>query len=264
MRLVSAEFLKLRRRTALVLLSFAITVVPALIMLAVTDADRGGTRAFADQLGMLAALTIIAAILIGATLGTADVTSGVFRDLVVTGRSRTGLYAARMPAGLTLVLAVAAAGFAVVVLSALGSAGPTPEPLALPHVPGKQVVVADLTTLAPSATLIAKTGAWLALVAAVAFALALGVASVVGSTGGSIATLLGLWLVVIPLIQNVESLNWLRKLVVLEGLARIMPAGLTAGVRELTISVGAAVAVLVAWSVVPLVAGAWRTVTRDA
>jgi hypothetical protein len=263
MRLVSAEFLKLRKRHGLVLISVAITVVPALIMLAATNTDRGGTRAFADQLGAVAPLTIVAAILIGATLGTADLASGVFRELVVTGRSRIALYAARMPAGLTLVLAVGAAGFAIVVLSALTSAGPTAETLAMPGVPGKPPGT-QLSTLAPSATLVAESGAWLALVAVTGFVLAFGVASVVGSTAGSIATLLGLWLLVIPLIQNLESLEWLRKLVVLEGLGRVMPAGLTDGDKELLISVGAAIAVLVVWTVLPLLAGAWRTVTRDA
>jgi hypothetical protein len=264
MRLVSAEFLKLRKRIGLVLVSFAITVVPATIMLTATDAQHAGTRAFADQLGVVAPLTIVAAVLVGAILGTADETSGVFRDLVITGRSRLGLYAARMPAGLALVLAIAAAGFVIVVVSALTSAGPTPQLPAMPHPPPGKVIIQGLSTHAPSASLIAHSGAWLALVAVTGFALAFGVSAVVGSTSGSIATLLGLWLLVIPLIQNVDSLDWLQKLVVLEGLDRVMPAGLTEGFKELVISVAGAVAVLVAWTVVPLAAGAWRTVTRDA
>lgn len=262
MRLVTAEFLKLRKRLGLVLLSFAITVAPALIMLTATEEGRGGTHAFADQLGVVAPLAIIAAILIGSTLGTADVASGVFRELVVTGRSRTSLYAARMPAGLALVLAVGAAGFAVVVASALVSAGPPLEPAFLPGGPGKPPM-ADLSTYAPSAALVAKSGAWLAVVAVSAFALAFGVASFVGSPSASIATLLGLWLVVIPLIQNIDSLDWLRKVMVLEGLDRVMPAGLTVGAKELSISLTAAIVVLLVWSVVPLAAGAYRTVTRD-
>jgi hypothetical protein len=263
MRLVHAEFVKLNKRTGLVLRAVAITVGPALIMFAATEENRGGTRAFADQLGVVAALTIVAAILVGAILGTADETSGVFRELVVTGRSRFSLYAARMPAGLVLVLVVAAAGFAVVVASAAASAGP---PLDLPpmRLEGKPPgPIHELSTYAPSAGLVARSGAWLALVAVTAFVLAFGVAAVVGSTAGSIATLLGLWLLVIPLIQNLDSLDWLRKLVVVEGLDRVMPVGLTDGFKELTISVGGAIAVLLVWTAVPLAAGAWRTVTRD-
>ena len=129
MRLVNAEFLKLGRRLGLVALALGLTVVPALIMLAVTgggDFDRGGMRSFADQLGVVAMLTVICGILVGATIGTADVTSGVFRDLVVTGRSRIDLYAARVPAGLTLVLLAAAAGFAIVAATGHLSAGDVP------------------------------------------------------------------------------------------------------------------------------------------
>ena len=48
MRLVSAEFLKLRKRTGIVLIALGLTVVPALIMLAVTgggDFDPAGCGA---------------------------------------------------------------------------------------------------------------------------------------------------------------------------------------------------------------------------
>ena len=83
-------------------------------------------RSFADQIGVVAMLTVICGILVGATVGTADVTSGVFRDLVVTGRSRIDLYAARVPAGLALVLLAAAAGFAIVAATGYLSAGDAP------------------------------------------------------------------------------------------------------------------------------------------
>ena len=42
---------------------------------------------------------VAAFLILGIGTATADVTSGVFRDLVVTGRSRIDLYAARVPAG---------------------------------------------------------------------------------------------------------------------------------------------------------------------
>ena len=41
---------------------------------------------------------IVAAVL-GAAAGTTDLTEGVFRNLVITGRSRLALYLARIPAG---------------------------------------------------------------------------------------------------------------------------------------------------------------------
>ena len=104
----------------------------------------------------------------------------------------------------------------------------------------------------------------LALVGAVSFALSLGVASLVGSAAQSIAILLGLWLIVTPLVQNAESLEWLEDSVVIAGLDRVMPAGLTEGDPFHSLSLAGAVGVLLAWSVLPLLAGAWRTMTRDA
>ena len=44
----------------------------------------------------------LAAILIGVEAGTGDASAGVFRDLVVTGRSRLALFASRVPAALAL------------------------------------------------------------------------------------------------------------------------------------------------------------------
>jgi hypothetical protein len=255
MRLVGAEFLKLRRRTGIVLAAFGLTVVPGLIVLAVTgggDADTGGLRLFADQVDTVAGLSIVASILVGATLGTSDVSTGVFRDLVVTGRSRLHLFAARAPAGLALVLAVSAAGYALVLLTAHLSAGTVPT--------GPD----GLGTIAPSTGLVLETAAWLALVCASSFALALGVSALFGSPGASIATLLALWLVVTPLVQGVGALDWLSDGLVISGLDRLTPDGLNAQEENLLPSHAGAIAAIVAWAAVPLAAGAWRTTTRDA
>jgi hypothetical protein len=56
----------------------------------------------------------------------------------------------------------------------------------------------ELGTSAPSTGLLLATAAWLALVCASSSALAFGVSSLFGSAGGSIATLLALWLAVTP------------------------------------------------------------------
>jgi hypothetical protein len=68
---------------------------------------------------------IVAAVL-GATAATSDLTDGMFRHLVITGRSRLALYLARIPAGLIIILPLMAVGFTVVclVMSFLG----TPQP----------------------------------------------------------------------------------------------------------------------------------------
>jgi hypothetical protein len=48
------------------------------------------------------------------------------------------------------------------------------------------------------------------------------------------------------------------------GLDRIMPASLSEGEPLHRLSLGGAIAVLLAWTALPLLAGAWRTMTRDA
>jgi hypothetical protein len=51
---------------------------------------------------------------VGCTAGSRDLTEGMFRHLVVTGRSRLALYLARIPAGLAIVVPMVAIGVAIV------------------------------------------------------------------------------------------------------------------------------------------------------
>ena len=64
--------------------------------------------------GVLYVFGFIVAATLGATAGSADLTEGMFRHLVVTGRSRLGIYVARIPAGLAIILPLVAAGFTIV------------------------------------------------------------------------------------------------------------------------------------------------------
>jgi hypothetical protein len=56
----------------------------------------------------------IVAAALGCTAGSIDLTEGMFRHLVVTGRSRLALYLARIPAGLAIVVSIVAIGFTIV------------------------------------------------------------------------------------------------------------------------------------------------------
>ena len=49
-------------------------------------------------------------VIIGATAGGADIETGVYRDLVATGRSRTALFFSRVPAAWILTLGMLLAG----------------------------------------------------------------------------------------------------------------------------------------------------------
>jgi hypothetical protein len=255
-RLVSAELLKLRKRRGLVISTLLLTIVPMVIaytVLLVLDGPAGGMENFVPSMDVLSLLSVVAAILMGATLGTGDLGAGVFRELVVTGRSRLALFAVRVPAGLGLLLAIVGAAFAVTATAATVFAG------SLEVTSG---AVADYR--APSGTLLVQAAGWLALATALSFVLALGVSSLLSSRGTSIGLLLGWWLVAMPVLVNIRPLGSLREGLVMPALDRLAPAALFEGDVPVAMSLAAAVVMLLVWAVVPLAFGAWRTCTRDA
>jgi hypothetical protein len=251
-RLVSAELLKLRRRRGLVVLSALLCIAPMVIgygVLAVLHATdpsshgpAGGISNFGGSLGLLSLLSVIAAMLIGTTSGAGDLSAGVFRELVATGRSRTSLYLARIPAGLALVAALTLAGFAVAAVSSIVFAG---------------------SLAAPGAGLLVRSGAWVLLYAAFGFTTGLGLASLIGSRAATISGLLAFELAISPLLRAVGFLGSSRDALPLDAFGRIVPGGL--GMKHpVAMSLTASVSVIALWFVVPLVLGAWRTITRDA
>jgi hypothetical protein len=252
-RLVIAEVLKLRKRRGLVLATFALTVLPmivayiVLVILHATEPAKhgpaGGLDNFSGSMYLLTQLGVVAAILLGATAGAGDLRSGVFRELVVTGRPRLALFAARVPAGLGLAVVAVWAGFAVTAVASTVLAGSL-EP--------------------PSAGLLVESAAWLALVVGLALVLALGVSSAVGSRGTTIGVVLGWQLVLLPILLQMGTLGSLRELLPVAATDRVAPSALFDGGVIVPMSLSVAIAVLAAWTIVPLAAGAWRTCTRDA
>jgi hypothetical protein len=194
---------------------------------------------------MLAALAAVAAVIVGVTAGAGDLGSGVFRTLVVTGRSRSRLFAARVPGGLALLLPFVAAGFAVAVVASTALAGSEPQ---------------------PDASFIVRTGAWVGLQAALAFAIGLGVGSLFGSRGMSIGVVLGWILALEPLLLALNVLGSLRIGLLAAAGQRLEPTSkyVEGGDPAVAMSVGAAALVVALWALVPLAMGAWRTATRDA
>jgi hypothetical protein len=252
-RLVSAELLKLRKRRGLVISVIALTVLPMIIgytvLLSMHAANpgkhgpAGGLDNLSGSTDMLSTLSIVAAILVGATLGAGDLGSGVFRELVITGRSRIALFAARIPAGLALLLPIVGAGFAITATSSIVFAG---------------------SLDAPSASLLVESAAWLALVTALSLVLALGVSSVLGSRGTTIGVVLGWQVVAAPVLLQIGVLGSFREGLLGAATERLAPAALFNGNYTVPMSISAAALVIAAWCAIPLAAGAWRTYTRDA
>ncbi len=252
-RLVSAELLKLRKRRGLVITGLVLTVLPMviaytvlLIIHAVNPAKHGpagGIENLSGSMDLLTTLGTVAAILIGATLGAGDLSAGVFRELVATGRSRLALFAARIPAGLALVWTIVGAGFAVTAVGSTVFAG---------------------SLQAPSPGLLAETAAWLGLVTGLAMVLALGVSSALGSRGTTIGIVLGWQIVAVPVLVEIKVLGAAREALLGAATERLAPAALFDGATTVAMSTAAVAVVIAAWAVVPLVLGAWRTATRDA
>jgi hypothetical protein len=251
-RLAGAELLKLRKRRGLVAASLALTVGPVLVAYSVLvllhgsdpgeHGPAGGVENFGHSIQLLARLGVVAAFLVGVIAGAGDHRSGVFRELVVTGRSRLALFAARIPGGLAFLAPLFVAAFAIAAAASVTLAG-------------------SLET--PTASVFVRAGAWLALGMAASFALALGVASLFRSATISIAVLLGWNFAVVPALQVIDALGAIRDWLLPVALERLQPADLVAqGTADSSLTV--AVLAIAGWSLVPLAFGAWRTATVDA
>ncbi|NDU78806.1 hypothetical protein GWI34_40395 [Actinomadura sp. DSM 109109] len=122
-----------------------------------------------------------------------------------------------------------------------------------------------LGNAAPSGSLLMQSAGWLALITAVSFAPALGVASLLGSRGTSIGVLLGWWLVAMPVLFQIEGIGSARTGLIYAAAERLRPEALfEGGTAGVPMSLAAAVSVLLVWTATPLALGAWRTCTRDA
>ena len=142
-----------------------------------------------------------------------------------------------------------------------------PATLAVYTVAAVATVVFAGSLPAPSTGLLASAGAWLVLSSAFWFALALGVASLVGSRSMTIGGMLAFRLAVSPILLSIGPLGAAREAVPAAAFARIAPHAVrefTQQAGPLPMSVGVAELVLLAWAAAALAVGAWRTVTRDA
>jgi ABC-type transport system involved in multi-copper enzyme maturation permease subunit len=253
-RLLRAEFLKLTRRRGLMIAAAVLTVGAVLAFLGTAEGlhlanpkqygPPGGYPGLTHGVFILSELAAVAAILLGAAAGADDVSAGVFRNLVTTGRSRAALFLARIPAGLVVSVVLTAAAYALVAGASVGLAG---------------------TATVPPGSLLLDGGAWLVLNTVMAFLLGLGLAVVLGSRSTTIAILLGLALVVTPVVAQISPLPDFRQALPGIALFQLEPAALgPIGRATLTMGPAAIAVVLSAWAVLAVAAGLWRTLTRDA
>jgi len=254
--LARADLLKLRKRRGMLVMIAVLTVVPQVIaygILAILHAanpDHHGPAGGIDNLGngmsVLVLLGSVAAIIVGASAGADDVNSGVFRELVVTGRSRVALFASRIPGGVAYLFPFVALAYAI---SAVVSG--------LAH--------GDLP--APSVTLLVESGLWVLLELSFYVVIGVGLASLTGSRAYTIGILLAWRAVVGHILTAITALGVYREAVPDVAFGRLAPAAIEDHVNEgpnVDASLGAAILVLVLWVGIAFALGAWRTATRDA
>lgn len=131
--MIAARFKELRKRRGLMITLIIVTIgIPAiflgvkLILHAVSPSSYGPAGGFTVYVAMSSGILFIFGFIVSATLGctagSIDLTEGMFRHLVVTGRSRVALYLARIPAGLAIIVPLVAIGFTIVCLVCVFSA----------------------------------------------------------------------------------------------------------------------------------------------
>jgi hypothetical protein len=249
LRLIAADVLKLRRRRGMLAISLLLTLGLMAVAFAVMAIQHGGNPAkygpagglanYKDDIGVVALMGLVVGAIIGATAGTQDIESGVFRDLAATGRSRLALFGARVAAAWVVVLPVLALTAGLTAAGAVALAG---------------------SLDAPGASALAAGTAAVLVSAALSTAMAVGLSALVGSRGPVIGILLAFYLAVQPLLQAMGFLGDLRHGIPAVAVNRIgdLPAGPEGHVALVT-----AIVVVVAWSAVALSFGAWRTKTRE-
>jgi len=255
--MANAEFLKVRKRRGLVVWGALLTIGAIVLVFAILailhaqdpikNGPAGGAENLGNAMNLLATLGAIVAVLIGAAVGAGDLQAGVFRDLVATGRSRTSLFAARVPGGLALLWPLmVVAWIAACVASVVFAAG-------LPH---------------PTIGMMLAGGGWVLLATGVTYALAVGIASLTGSRSMTIGILLAWMLAISQLLAQITALGSARQALLIPALNRLAPHSIAPFVRgdgvAAAMSVPLAIVVVAAWAAIPLALGAWRTRTRDA
>jgi hypothetical protein len=292
-RLVSSKLLELRKRrgltVAVLILTVGILVVIDGIFLILHAADpntygpagglqklRGFSFAFIQTFG-------IASVLVGAAAGSTDLSDGVFRHLVTTGRSRLAIFIAKVPAGLLVILPITAFAYALeaVVATYFAPSGSVQTlagiPSAIANHPGGSIKVPPLIiqSATPPIHLLVQVGLWLMLQVVVAFVIGLGLGSLTGSRSATIAILIALQLVVTPLLSgvNIPHLLNLQRAFVGVAMVQLEPSGLVGfagGGNQATLlgipamPVFGVAIVISAWVAGWLALGAWRAVKRDA
>jgi hypothetical protein len=138
--LITTKNLEIRKRRGLMITLVVLIIVPTVLIYGlrlvfhVVDphsyGPAGSPDLFSQLTNLIAEFGFIGAAALGAAAGTTDLSDGVFRHLVITGRSRLALYLARIPAGLAILVPLVALAFASTCLVTSYEGTPSPTSVA--------------------------------------------------------------------------------------------------------------------------------------
>jgi hypothetical protein len=124
--LIATKHLELRKRRGLMITVLVMIIAPTVLILGLRLAfhlfdpahygPAGDPSTFDNIANLTAEFGFIIAAVVGAAAATTDRSDGVFRYMVITGRSRLALYLARIPAGLAILLPALAVAFTMLCL----------------------------------------------------------------------------------------------------------------------------------------------------
>jgi len=139
--LIATKHLELRKRRGLLVTVLVMIIAPTVLILGLRLAfhlfdpahygPAGSFSVFQSTTNLTAEFGFIVAAVVGAAAGTTDLNDGVFRYLVITGRSRLALYLARIPAGLAILIPALAVAFTMLCLVTSYESSPQPPSVAM-------------------------------------------------------------------------------------------------------------------------------------
>jgi hypothetical protein len=139
--LIATKHLELRKRRGLIVTVLVMIIAPTVLILGLRLAfhlfdpahygPAGVPSVFEAIANLTAEFGFIVAAVVGAAAATTDLNDGVFRYLVITGRSRLALYLARIPAGLAILVPAVAVAFTMLCLVTGYEAAPQPTTVSM-------------------------------------------------------------------------------------------------------------------------------------
>jgi ABC-type transport system involved in multi-copper enzyme maturation permease subunit len=243
--MIVAEVLKLVRRRGLIWTALAFMLGTVLVILAVRAVKytpTGGEAGYTGCMHAIMALGSLFAVAVGATAGSQDHSSGVFRDLVATGVSRLKLFSVRLPGAFMVVLALVGPAYLIALVAGYTLAG---------------------DDVALSGGIVRHDVSYLLLLLGTLTTLGCAFSTLVGSRGWVIGVLVVLqWVIQPGMLARIDQLGRARDWLL--GPAVDHFARDVLSLYDLEVSASQAWLTIAVWMAAAFAIGAWRAVTRDA